>query len=182
MSVSPFILTRPTYSFINTLVNSVTSIPADNPDEEPVLRGFVSFVFPITILLDALIEEIEGGRSMGDEQIGVYQSIGQRLSLDYGIDGKECILRFICELQKRPISKWTVFGQLLTVLFTPISEGNRENLDMLKAYMAAQTLGSTDADCGSVYRKCDFSVFHYFEALQNVTSLFQSATKEEEDS
>ncbi|XP_064101583.1 uncharacterized protein LOC135212116 [Macrobrachium nipponense] len=179
MSVAPFILTRPTYTLINSLILPIETVPADDLTVEPTLRGYLTFLFPVSILLDALMDEAEDGRSLGEEQFGVYESIERRLSAEYGVDGRSCILRFICELQRRPISQWTVAGQLLTVLFTPSYGGKKEDLELLMKYRAAQMLGMKDEiDCSAIYNKCPFSVFYYFDAVQNVTSSFRSDGKQ----
>ncbi|XP_068203544.1 uncharacterized protein [Palaemon carinicauda] len=179
MSVAPFILTRPTYTLINSLILPIQSVPADDLTAEPVLRGYLTFLFPVSILLDALMEEAEDGRSLGKEQFGVYKTIERRLSVEYGIDGRSCILRFICELQRRPISQWTVAGQLLTVLFTPSYGSKKEDQELLMEYRAAQMLGLKDEiDCGAIYNKCPISVFYYFDAVQNITSTLRSEEKQ----
>ncbi|XP_042876246.1 uncharacterized protein LOC122255933 [Penaeus japonicus] len=169
MSVAPFVLTRPAYSLLNTLNFPITTTnPATGVD---TLRGFVSIVVPITILLDTLLEETTKGRSFSEDQSGVYQALERRISSNFGVDGRACILRFICELQRRPISEWTVAGQLLTVLFTPRLGGGNSDMELLKEYFTAQRLGlKEEVDCEAMYGTCPVSIFRYFDSLKNATA------------
>lgn len=57
-------------------------------------------------------------RTYADDQAAMYQAAESRLSATHGLDGRACVLRFICELRKNPIQDWTVVGELITLLFT----------------------------------------------------------------
>ena len=57
-------------------------------------------------------------RSLGDDQVGVYEAVADKLNTQFGLDGRACVLRFICELQQRHIGRYTMAGKILTALFT----------------------------------------------------------------
>jgi len=74
-----------------------------------------------------------------------------------GIDGKECVLRAICELEETPIKHWTIVGDMLTTLLSPKREGNTTGLS---DYHLAADRGLEDGDCWSFYPSCPFSIFN----------------------
>ncbi|XP_045107955.1 uncharacterized protein LOC123502769 isoform X2 [Portunus trituberculatus] len=63
-------------------------------------------------------DEVRRGRSLAEEQVGVYEAVAQKLHTQFGLDGRACVLRFICELQQRRLGHSTVAGKVLTALFT----------------------------------------------------------------
>ncbi|KAK3874177.1 hypothetical protein Pcinc_020866 [Petrolisthes cinctipes] len=164
MSITPFFLERPVYTILNVAVLPVTT------DQDVVLALF-QFVFPINLLLDAVKEELFKGRSLGEEQAGVYNGLAEKLKKEYGLDGRACVQRFVCELQRRHIAGWSVAGRILTHLFTPHAGGNKRNIDPLRDYLTAQSLGNREDNvCGLHYQSCPFSVFNYFDARKNITN------------
>ncbi|XP_071523830.1 uncharacterized protein [Panulirus ornatus] len=170
MSVAPFLLPRPVYTLSNSLV-----LPIVNQKQEETVLAFVSVVLPINILLDSFLLDVLDGRSYSEDLAGVYGVVSGRLAGQFGVDGQACILRFICQLQQRPIARWSLAGHLLTILFTPRLGGKDGDLDLLKEYLAAQILGRKEnTDCISLYDTCPFSVFEYFDTLRNMTSVFSA--------
>ncbi|XP_045107954.1 uncharacterized protein LOC123502769 isoform X1 [Portunus trituberculatus] len=110
-------------------------------------------------------DEVRRGRSLAEEQVGVYEAVAQKLHTQFGLDGRACVLRFICELQQRRLGHSTVAGKVLTALFTPHTLETEGQL-----YLAAKGLGHRkDAACASHYSSCPHSVFLYFETLRNLT-------------
>lgn len=57
-------------------------------------------------------------RSFTDDQAAIYQTVEERLETTYGLDGKVCVQRFICELTKNPITDYTFVGELITAVFS----------------------------------------------------------------
>ncbi|XP_071547987.1 uncharacterized protein [Panulirus ornatus] len=116
------------------------------------------------IILDALIDEYLKGRSYTDDQATIYRSLESKLSTTYGLEGRACLQRFICELQKFPIHDLTIVGELITAVFTPREDGR----GLLQDYREAQLLGQLDdpGSCSTSYAyACPFSVFNYFKHL-----------------
>ena len=56
-------------------------------------------------------------RSMEDDQFQIFKSLEGALQAT-GVDGKGCLLRTICEMQKNPIGEFTMMGEIVTILFT----------------------------------------------------------------
>ncbi|KAK3874179.1 hypothetical protein Pcinc_020867 [Petrolisthes cinctipes] len=165
MSINALFLGRPVYTIINALV-----VPVDlegSADNVAILQ----FIFPIYIFLDTIVEDIYNGRSLGDEQAMVYNGLAARLTGQYGLDGKACVQRFVCELQRRHIAGWSVVGNILTHIFTPHTGGNKRDIDLLRDYLTAKSLGNKEDNvCGLHYQSCPFSVFNYFDARKNITN------------
>ena len=56
-------------------------------------------------------------RQLDNEQYHIYKSLEGILEAT-GVDGKACLLRTICEMQKNPIGEFTVIGEIMTILLT----------------------------------------------------------------
>ncbi|XP_076040894.1 uncharacterized protein LOC143025305 [Oratosquilla oratoria] len=163
-SASAFTLSRPVYSLHNELHLPVPEGKSHTTGER--VKSIVAFSFPFTILLDALAAEIGVGRSLGDDQVAVYSELAAQLTNAFGVDGRSCLLRFVCEMQRRALAEWTIVGELLTVLFNP-SKGGEGFLD---DFRVAKKLGKADCVlCSDHYTECPISVFNYFESLSNAT-------------
>lgn len=85
-----------------------------------------------------------------------------------GIDGKECLLKSICEAAHSPIEKFSVFDEILHLLLTYVEElikfgrywsssfsvyrPNSNEVD--SDYVHAMEAGKYGVDCSDIYRKC----------------------------
>ncbi|XP_047481624.1 uncharacterized protein LOC125034027 [Penaeus chinensis] len=169
---SEFILSKPFWNVANTLVLPVLS--DDNGDGIPKLRSLVSLSLPITIFLDSILGEppsaAGGSRSLGEDQLNIFHSIEDSLA-SLGVDGRSCLLRLICELQGNAIGRYTVVGELLTLLFTP----KRGINDFLHDYIEAEDAGRDGGDCASRYQACPFSLTgtleRYRRYMESVSSI-----------
>ncbi|XP_050708575.1 uncharacterized protein LOC127005623 [Eriocheir sinensis] len=156
---------REAYLYHTNIVTLPVFRRAGAGDAKNVLVAMTALVLPVGILLERFFDEIEKGRSLGEEQAGVYEAVAAKL-VEFGLDGRACVLRFICELQQRRLARSTVAGQLLGVLFTPRVGGQEGG-----HYLAAKGLGGRKGVvCASHYSSCPHSAFLYFEALRNLTT------------
>ncbi|XP_076040818.1 uncharacterized protein LOC143025243 [Oratosquilla oratoria] len=164
MAVSPVSLKEYTWEMKNQFVLPFVT---QNPiTQEAVVKGFLGFAVPLILYFDALKKDFWEDRSLGRDQVTVYTVIEDNLSDTFGIDGKACLMRFICELQDRPLAGLSVLGELLAVVFNPEEEEN----DLLEDYLEAKKLGNTSGVvCGNHFLECSISVFGYFESFKNVT-------------
>ncbi|CAL4139593.1 unnamed protein product, partial [Meganyctiphanes norvegica] len=85
----------------------------------------------------------------------IFRTIEDSMSA-MGVDGRACLLRLICEMQNNPIGRFTVIGELLSILFTP----KRGLNDFLHYYIEAEVKGSEGADCRDEYPTCPFSLIN----------------------
>ncbi|KAL9906561.1 uncharacterized protein ACN2A1_005863 isoform 1-T8 [Glossina fuscipes fuscipes] len=99
----------------------------------------------------------------GGERIILYGVVENFLST-FGLNGKACLLRTICEIHSRPLDHFGVFGEMiklfLTVTKSPFS-------DLIPEYVKAQEIGEgliPPAECFPYYKDCPKSIF---KAIQN---------------
>ncbi|XP_076041933.1 uncharacterized protein LOC143025808 [Oratosquilla oratoria] len=149
------VLSQPALT-LSAIVNVPISTDADRDGEETP-RKLIFLAFYFTFYLDSLMDQYAKGRSLSDDQLSLYSTLEERLASNYGIDGRACVLRFICELQKHSIRDFTVMGEIVTSLFQP-REGS-----FLQEYRTARSIGlSVDSECSHHYYSCPISVFNLF--------------------
>ncbi|XP_063887504.1 uncharacterized protein LOC135115013 [Scylla paramamosain] len=96
-----------------------------------------------------------------------------------GMDGHACVLRFICEMQANRFSHSSIFGEVLSLIFTPKAGGDASVLkDYIEAEMAGQSLQEATQrepsagqtlqvpTCAQRYPSCPVSVFAALRRLQ----------------
>lgn len=85
-----------------------------------------------------------------------------------GKNGKECILRTICEVAEAPVNHNGLVGELIQIFFTP---GKHEKLP--EEYTHARKAGLNGIDCVKLYPDCPFgngildsiSIIHDFKLM-----------------
>ncbi|EDW72778.1 uncharacterized protein Dwil_GK17001 [Drosophila willistoni] len=94
----------------------------------------------------------------GGERVLLYGVVEDFLAT-FGMDGKACLLRTICEMHSRSLEKFGVFGEMtklfLTVTKSPFSE-------LLPEYVQAQHVGEgkqAPGECFPYYKACPKSIF-----------------------
>ncbi|EDW17221.1 uncharacterized protein Dmoj_GI16625 [Drosophila mojavensis] len=99
----------------------------------------------------------------GGERVLLYGVVEDFLAT-FGMDGKACMLRTICEMHSRSLDKFGVFGEMtklfLTVTKSPFAE-------LLPEYVRAQRVGEgkqAPGECFPYYKACPKSIF---KALSN---------------
>lgn len=71
-----------------------------------------------SILLLRHLHVCHAARRSIEDQSWVYRTVATQLTEELGVDGRECVLRFMCDLQAQPIHSWTLAGQVLGLVFT----------------------------------------------------------------
>jgi DM4/DM12 family len=79
-----------------------------------------------------------------------YELVEEILSKE-GKNGRQCLLRTICEIAETPLSHNGLIGELLEIFFTP---GKHENIH--NDYRDAQKAGLHHIDCVRLYPDCPF--------------------------
>ncbi|KAH8302604.1 hypothetical protein KR044_008781, partial [Drosophila immigrans] len=99
----------------------------------------------------------------GGERVLLYGVVEDFLAT-FGMDGKACLLRTICEMHSRSLDKFGVFGEMtklfLTVTKSPFAE-------LIPEYVRAQRVGEgkqAPGECFPYYKGCPKSIF---KALAN---------------
>ena len=84
-----------------------------------------------------------------------------------GRDGRQCLLRAICEVAESPFAHNGMFGEIVDTIFTPHSED--EHFGRGTAFEEAREAGLHGAHCEKTYWKCPpgqgflDSISHFFE-------------------
>ncbi|PZC83837.1 hypothetical protein B5X24_HaOG206994 [Helicoverpa armigera] len=94
-------------------------------------------------------------RLHGGERAILY-GMAEDLFENFGLSGKECLLRAICEIQSHPLTNFGLFGEMMKLFFTP-SKSPYANL--LEEYVEAQKAGEGNGECWPYYRLCPKSIF-----------------------
>jgi len=119
---------------------------------------------PTTAEADAAFKSNEEGadsytyyrRSLDEEKADMY-TYAENFISRFGLDGKSCILRTICEVAESPVQDAGMMGEIFnTVLRTTVepTEGER-----LKEYRKAEERGKAVGRCDEYYASCPVSVF-----------------------
>ncbi|XP_026740980.1 uncharacterized protein LOC113503458 [Trichoplusia ni] len=80
---------------------------------------------------------------------------------EYGMKGRECMLRNICEAAETPLHHNGILGHIMHIIFTP-SSSQEEGLD--DEYYEAEADGQR-GDCDKYIASCPTSLFDYITRL-----------------
>merc|ERR1711962_1139099 len=101
-------------------------------------------------------EPMDGVNWAGGDREMVFQVAEDYLSY-VGMDGKQCLLRAICELFETPIQKHGLFGEILQLIFSVSNSiGAAERL---ADYLEAEEFGKKHKSCEKYYDGCSKSFF-----------------------
>ncbi|XP_022213892.2 uncharacterized protein LOC111068604 [Drosophila obscura] len=115
----------------------------------------------------------------GGERVLLYGVVEDFLST-FGMDGKACLLRTICEMHSRSLEKFGVFGEM-TKLFLTVTES--PFADLVPDYVQAQRMGEgkqAPGECFPYFKACPKSIFKALAnkyAKPSATSSSPSKTK-----
>nr|CAD7394979.1 unnamed protein product [Timema cristinae] len=91
----------------------------------------------------------------GGERALLYTVVEDFLS-NFGMDGKSCLLRAICEVHGQPLHHYGFLGEILKLFFTASKSPFAE---ILEEYVAAERTGQGDGECWPYYKDCPKSLF-----------------------
>ncbi|KAH8305245.1 hypothetical protein KR018_006264 [Drosophila ironensis] len=94
----------------------------------------------------------------GGERVLLYGVLEDFLST-FGMDGKACLLRTICEMHSRSLEKFGVFGEM-TKLFLTVTKS--PFADLVPDYVQAQEVGEgkqAPGECFPYFKACPKSIF-----------------------
>ncbi|XP_023313157.1 uncharacterized protein LOC108910280 [Anoplophora glabripennis] len=93
----------------------------------------------------------------------VYNMVESNIQ-SYGVPGKPCLLRAICEAAEFSTQSTGVLGDLLHILLTPSSS---KNDDPMIDYAEAEEYGKNKKHCKKYSKKCSLSVLNLVSKLDN---------------
>jgi len=88
----------------------------------------------------------------------VYRALENTL-LNFGLNGRDCLLRATCEIHESPLHGHGLLGEMLQFFFTVSNspEVGSEGFD----YVQAERMGRDRGDCTVYKTKCPQSLFKY---------------------
>lgn len=95
----------------------------------------------------------------GGERALLYSTAEDMLA-NFGLNGKACLLRAICEVQGHPLNNFGLIGEMLKLFFTA-SKSPFSNL--LKEYVEAENRGKFHGECWPYFKDCPKSLFRLSE-------------------
>ncbi|XP_069694243.1 uncharacterized protein [Periplaneta americana] len=133
-------------------------VPVDLPKK--LLSLGINFQFqyfvPTNVTILRQYPEIQTRRSLREtvNRATSYEALQSVLDR-YGVEGRSCLLRTICEVAETPIDHNGLVGELLHVILTPGYGANtEERIDW--EYHEARRLGERGVDCRRAYPGCPF--------------------------
>jgi len=91
----------------------------------------------------------------GGERAFLYQYVEDYL-FTFGMEGKGCLLRAICEMHESPLLGYGLVGELLEVFLTPSRSSYQKKMS---EYIGAELAGRKEGDCFKFERDCSRSLF-----------------------
>ncbi|XP_020718905.1 uncharacterized protein LOC105665771 isoform X1 [Bombus terrestris] len=113
----------------------------------------------------------------GGERALLYGTAEDMLA-NFGLNGKACLLRAICEVQGHPLSNFGLIGEMLKLFFTA-SKSPFSNL--LKEYVEAENRGKFHGECWPYFKDCPKSLFRLSENKYTKDAFHEDAATVESD-
>ncbi|XP_063540434.1 uncharacterized protein LOC134749433 isoform X2 [Cydia strobilella] len=101
------------------------------------------------------VETVILDRLHGGERAIMY-SIAEDMFTNFGMEGRECLLRAICEIHAHPLTNFGFLGEVMKLFFTP---SKSPYATLLSEYVEAQKAGEKGGECWPYYRLCPRSIF-----------------------
>ncbi|XP_050713141.1 uncharacterized protein LOC126996584 [Eriocheir sinensis] len=127
------------------------------------LTGFLDIELPFTIKLPNATQVTYG--RMDDDRLGIYSVLISTLNR-FGVDGKACLLRSVCEVAESPLRDDGLLGEVLNILLTASYGASSSN--HLYDYIDAERYGRAYGDCWAAYPQCPMSLFKLFDAYNEL--------------
>ncbi|KAG5878064.1 hypothetical protein JTB14_021217 [Gonioctena quinquepunctata] len=97
----------------------------------------------------------------------------------FGLDGRECLLRSICEISEVPMhikEEETLLEKIVHYVFTPSLELTNDYINSTKSsktkftkkLLRAENIGKGDGDCSDIYSDCIVSLMELFTAKYTI--------------
>uniref|UniRef100_A0A182INK1 Uncharacterized protein n=1 Tax=Anopheles atroparvus TaxID=41427 RepID=A0A182INK1_ANOAO len=107
------------------------------------------------------------GYSAKESRWTMYKAL-EKLSENYGLPGRPCVLRSICEAAEAQFTHTGgIFAELLHIAFTPSSTTEPLSEHRDNEYFRAEQLGRTGAPCQRVFPECVHSLLDIFTGVHD---------------
>ncbi|CAL7949728.1 unnamed protein product [Xylocopa violacea] len=113
----------------------------------------------------------------GGERALLYGTAEDMLA-NFGLNGKACLLRAICEVQGHPLSNFGLIGEMLKLFFTASKSPFAK---ILKDYVEAENRGKFHGECWPYFKDCPKSLFRPSENKYTEDMFHESSATTEPD-
>ncbi|XP_017755242.1 PREDICTED: LOW QUALITY PROTEIN: uncharacterized protein LOC108547303 [Eufriesea mexicana] len=128
-------------------------------EQGPNAAEFIATFVKRAISKREAIADLPKNALYGGERALLYGTAEDMLA-NFGLNGKACLLRAICEVQGHPLSNFGLIGEMLKLFFTA-SKSPFSNL--LKEYVEAENRGKFHGECWPYFKDCPKSLFRASE-------------------
>ncbi|XP_042237483.1 uncharacterized protein LOC121876454 isoform X1 [Homarus americanus] len=116
-----------------------------------VFKGFIRAIYTLPS------EIVSVGRSQIDQdRVVTYNSL-ESVFTNFGINGRECLLKAICKTAEDPADDFGLVGQLLGLVLSP-THGLNTSKDELHDHCIAESYGRDIGHCDLAYSSCPFNL------------------------
>lgn len=109
----------------------------------------------------------------GGERAFLYEWVEDYL-FTFGMDGKSCLLRAICETHESPLIGYGLLGEFLEVFLSP---SRSPYLNRLSAYLEAERVGRERGDCSHYMAECNKSLYKLNKYSKGAANSHAAKTK-----
>lgn len=105
------------------------------------------------------IQDLPKNAFYGGERALLYSTAEDMLG-NFGLNGRACLLRAICEVQGHPLNNFGLIGEMLKLFFTA---SKSPFADLLIDYVEAENRGKFHGECWPYFKDCPKSLFRSSE-------------------
>ncbi|XP_012260998.2 uncharacterized protein LOC105688930 isoform X2 [Athalia rosae] len=99
--------------------------------------------------------EVPKNAFQGGERALLY-GIAEDVLSQFGMDGRACVLRAICEVHGHPLDNFGFVGEIIRLFFTA---SKSPFADLMKDYVEAEETGKSHRECWPYFKACPKSLF-----------------------
>ncbi|XP_076044718.1 uncharacterized protein LOC143027330 [Oratosquilla oratoria] len=111
-----------------------------------VFKGFIKGIYTLPS------DTVTIGRKIDEDRMDTYTSL-EAILKDFGLDGKQCLLRAICEAAEEDTSTYGLLGEVLSLVLSPL-HNLESNSGILYDYTTAEDYGRQVGHCDLAYSAC----------------------------
>ncbi|BES93561.1 DM4/DM12 family [Nesidiocoris tenuis] len=139
------------------------AVPVDIPDRDVLFSWNIEANYNLPTNLSIYDLSYPERSFSGINRSSTYSLIERRLD-NLGMNGRQCLLRLICDIARTPISHNGLVGKLLEIIFLPSKSIEEEGLDDA---IEAEKIGSEEpTECGQLFYKCPQSLIDVFSYVR----------------
>nr|XP_045624414.1 uncharacterized protein LOC123774306 [Procambarus clarkii] len=97
--------------------------------------------------------------NQADDRLGLY-GIMEGIFNKFGMDGKACLMRAVCEGSQSSLLRAGMLGEVITTILTASLS---TSLAEMKDYVEAEEYGRSHGDCQAMFPTCSISIFRFLE-------------------